>query len=180
VKSVLENLPTETQIVSAQIEDMPDDVLIGRLGEACQQRMNSFPLAYSWLSLVVHAGVFVPSNPLSSLRTNLYFAPVGPPHGGKSMASTYARGLLGMEKDTLPILDVMSGSAEGLIKMMGDSKGESRLVNPDELGFLLERSSLQGASLPFILNVVFNDDCSRKVDSFQLPVIGYRWDINCE
>lgn len=156
-QSVLENLPVEEKILSAQIEDMPDDVLMGRLGDVCQQRMASFPLAYSWLSLVVHAGLFVLQNSLSSLRTNLYFAPVGPPHGGKSMASTYARGLLGVEKNTLPLVDVMSGSAEGLIKLLGDARGEARLVNPDELGFLLERSSLDGASFPFILNRAYYD-----------------------
>ena len=157
VAEILDALPKESKLVSARIEDMPSGVLIGRLGEACQEHMRSFPLAYSWLSLVVHAGLFVPQNSLSALRTNLYFAPVGPPHDGKSMASTYAQGLLGIEKNNLPLVDVMSGSAEGLIKMIGDSKGEARLVNPDELGFLLERSSLDGASFPYVLNRAFYD-----------------------
>jgi hypothetical protein len=58
----------------------------------------------------------------------------------------------GMEQNTLPIVDVMAGSAEGMIKLIGNSNGEARLLNPDELGFLLERSSLEGASFPFILN----------------------------
>src|SRR5207302_3724593 len=69
---ILESLPKESKVVSARIEDMPSGVLIGRLGDACQEHMKSFPLAYSWLSLVVHAGLFVPQNSLSALRTNLY------------------------------------------------------------------------------------------------------------
>src|SRR5208337_3379989 len=114
-------------------EDMPEDCLIGRLGEACSSRMVSFPIAYSWLTLVTHAAQFVPSSGPLAWRQNLYFAPVGLVHGGKSVAGEYSRGLLGMEKDALPMVNVMPGSAEGLMKKIADAGGQSRLVNVDEL-----------------------------------------------
>lgn len=150
-QALVDELPKEKS-VNAKIEDMPEDLLIGRLGEVCQTRMKDFPLAFSWLSLVVHAGVWVPVNSLSSLRTNLYFAPVGAPHSGKSMASAYAQSLLGLTSNTPPLIDVMPGSAEGLVKLIAEANGQAWLVHPDELGFLLERASLEGASFPYILD----------------------------
>lgn len=158
--------PDISDIVIARVEDMPEDCLAGRLGEAVQKRMKDFPVAYSWLTLVVHAAQFVPIAPLvpsgqgvisgdfepGEMRNNLYFAPVGPVHGGKSMAGEFSRGLLGMDEDAPPMLNIMPGSAEGLIKLIANGNGRSVLVNVDELGFLLERAALEGASFPYILN----------------------------
>lgn len=152
VKEVLDSLPRPSSPVIAKIEDMPEDCVVGVLGDACLERMSAFPRAYSWLTLVTHAAQFVPSSGPTSWRQNLYFAPVGVVHGGKSVAGTYARGLLAMDEDALPMVNVMPGSAEGLMKKLANANGQSRLVNVDELGFLLERASLEGASFPFILD----------------------------
>jgi hypothetical protein len=168
VQSVLDNMPKISELSVAVVEDMPEDCLIGRLGEAALNRMKSFPLAYSWLTLGIHAAQFVPASPfvisqpgqgilsgdssLYSWRQNLYFTPVGLVHSGKSMAGEFARGLLGMGEDDLPVINVMPGSAEGLMKKIGDANGQTRLVNVDEFGFLLNRAALEGASLPYILD----------------------------
>jgi len=166
VQSIIDNIPKFSDISIARVEDMPDDCLIGRLGEACAKRMHYFPLAYSWLTLIIHAAQFVPqSNPKPSSegvivgasvdtgwRQNLYFAPVGMFHSGKSVAGEYSRGLLGMGEDDPPMLNIMPGSAEGLVKKIANASGQSRLVNVDEIGFLLERAALEGASFPYILD----------------------------
>jgi hypothetical protein len=60
VQSVINNLPTVSDIAIARVDDMPEDCLIGALGEACISRMRDFPRAYSWLTLVIHAAQFVP------------------------------------------------------------------------------------------------------------------------
>jgi hypothetical protein len=164
VQSVISNLPTVSDIAIARVDDMPEDCLIGALGEACISKMRDFPRAYSWLTLVIHAAQFVPQCdsklPSESLlvgapsgwRQNLYFAPVGLVHSGKSVAGEYSRGLLGMDEDAHPMVNIMPGSAEGLLKKIADASGGSRLVNVDELGFLMERSALEGASFPYIMD----------------------------
>jgi putative DNA primase/helicase len=40
-------------------QDMPEDVLDGRLGEICKRRLGSLPIAYSWLPLVDCRSEFV-------------------------------------------------------------------------------------------------------------------------
>jgi hypothetical protein len=51
---VLESLET------LDVEDMPDAVLDGRLGEICQKRLGGLPLAYTYPALVTAAGILVP------------------------------------------------------------------------------------------------------------------------
>lgn len=46
------------------------------------------------------------------------------------------------------LLDVMAGSAEGLIRKCSDAAGNPRLFSPDELGHLLEKAQIQNASFP--------------------------------
>ena len=168
VQSVIDSLPKISELSIARVDDMPEDCLIGRLGEAVLARMKNFPLAYSWLTLGIHAAQFVPTAPVETpslgqgvlagispahtWRQNLYFTPVGLVHSGKSVAGEYARGLLGMNEDDLPMFNVMPGSAEGLLRKIGNANGQTRLVNVDELGFLLERAALEGASFPYILD----------------------------
>lgn len=163
-EEVMDNLhvPAESKTFGLQIEDMPDAVLSGRLGEVVQKRMSIFPIAYSWLSLVAQAGVFVPSNGPLSWRPNIFYSPVGPSGSGKTEALKYAQYLLGLRSDTDDsfkhryLLDVMPSSGEGLLDFIGDVNGDPRIVNPEEMSFLLERAALEGSSLPQMLDRSFN------------------------
>ncbi len=136
--------------------DMPADVLDGRLGELYVRcMMLHFPVAYGWPALVTAASALVPHR-TENRRFNLYCALVGPYHSGKSQAIQWAQNLLRIESPTL--LDVMAGSAEGLIRKCKDTAGNPRLFSPDELGHLLEKARIQHASFPFVLNRAFYSD----------------------
>lgn len=162
VVTALAGVPPESKTHGSEIEDMPDSVLSGRLGEVVQKRMSIFPIAYSWLSLVAQAGVFVPSNGPISWRSNLYFAPVGARGTGKTEALKYAQYLLGLKAEmdssytSRFLLDVMPSSGEGLLEFIGDTNGDPRVVNPEEMAFLLKRAALDGSSLPQMLDRAFN------------------------
>jgi hypothetical protein len=142
----------ETSTAAGLLLDMPEEVLDGRLGEICLRRMGRFPLAYSFPAIVTVGSAQVPQ-PATKARFNLYTALVGPYHSGKTQAIEWAENLLGIESPTL--LDVMAGSAEGLIRKCRDAVGSARLFSPDELGHLLEKSKIQHASFAYILNRAF-------------------------
>jgi hypothetical protein len=135
--------------------DMPDDVLDGSLGDLYLRRMVRFPVAYAWPALLTVASALVPQR-TENRRFNLYTALVGPYHSGKSQAIQWAQSLLRIESPTL--LDVMAGSAEGLIRKCKDAAGNPRLFSPDELGHLLEKAKIQHASFAYVLNRAFYTD----------------------
>ena len=130
------------------LRDMPDTVLDGQLGEICSARMSTFPKAYAWHALLAVASVLVPR--VQGTRANLYSCLVGPVHSGKSQAIQFAQNLFGVESPV--VMDMMSGSAEGLTREVGDAAGDPRLFSPDELGHLLEKSKIENSSYSFILN----------------------------
>jgi len=136
--------------------DMPDTVLSGKLGEIYQRRLSKFPIAYGYTALVTVASALVPRDHIESKRFNLYGALVGPWHSGKSQAIGQAQKVLGISPPQL--LDVMAGSAEGLIRRCKDAAGNPRLFSPDELGHLLSKAAIQNASFAFILSRAFYDD----------------------
>lgn len=131
------------------IPDMPDSVLVGRLGDIYDKQMRGeFPLGWSWLALVTVAGAFVPMP--EHIRTSLYSCLVGGVHTGKSQCITWAIAALGLSE---PILQrVMAGSAEGLLYRLRTAEGAPRLLLPDELGHLLSKSKIDNASFPYVLN----------------------------
>jgi DnaB-like helicase N terminal domain len=131
--------------------DMPEDVLDGRLGEICESRLVGLPRSYAWISLVCAAGVLVPQQ--SKLRTNLYGCVVGPVGSGKSVSTTRAPAILGIEKPRLE--KTLAGSAEGLLEKISDANGDTRLLMPDELGHLLTKARIDCASFPYVLNTAF-------------------------
>ena len=132
-----------------QVADMPETVLDGRLGEICQQRLGDLPLAYAWISLLTVAGTLVP---VSGMRTNLYGVPVGPIGSGKTQAIERAILTMGLNK---PLLEsTLAGSFEGLAGRLNVG-GDARLLSPDELGHLLQKAQIDGASFPFVLNSAF-------------------------
>jgi hypothetical protein len=137
---------------SGLLLDMSDKVLVGRLGDLCSRRMWRFPRAYAWPALVTVGSGLVP-NPTTKCGLNLYTALVGPYHSGKSQAIEWAQNLFPVEPPIL--MDLMAGSAEGLIRKCKDAAGSPRLFSPDELGHLLEKSKIQHASFAYILNRAF-------------------------
>lgn len=140
---------------SCLLQDMPEDVLDGRLGEICKRRMPQFPIAYAWPAIITVASALVPER-TEQRRFNLYTALVGPLHSGKTQAIQSAQNLLRVESPTL--LDIMAGSAEGLIRKCKDAAGGPRLFSPDELGHLLEKAQIQHASFSYVLNRAFYSD----------------------
>ena len=138
--------------VGLHLVDMPEAVLMGRLGEILKRRMARFPIAYAWPALVTVAGTMT-KRAQGNLRQNLYCALVGPLHSGKSQAIETAIGVLGL--GTPELQNVMSGSAEGLLGKLKDANGCARLVSVDEIGHLLSKAHIENASFPYVLNRAF-------------------------
>lgn len=160
VAAIEKEIDKNTRIASSNgdltaIPDMPESVLDGVLGELCETYMltgKRFPLAYAWPALLAVASVIAPRYQPKQ-RLNLYSAVIGPVGSGKSQAIEAAQQLLGLEPPAL--LNLMAGSAEGLIKKCKDSAGAARLFSPDELGHLLEKAKIENASFPYVLNRAF-------------------------
>lgn len=134
--------------------DMPASVLCGRLGEICRTRLADFPIAYSWPAVLGAASVLVKSQ---QSRCNIFVAPVGDVHTGKSQVIERVTYLFRLKEQGL-LLEGKYGSAEGLLEQVGDRQGAPVLWAPDELSHVLEKAQIQGASFPFILNTVFYKD----------------------
>jgi hypothetical protein len=149
ITSVTEERESQADILG--IPDMPEAVLDGRLGEICTRRLNDLPIAYAWICLVTAAGTTVPRSP--HIRTNLYAAPIGPVGSGKSQAIERSIMAIGISKPQLE--NTLAGSSEGLLDKLADANGDARLLNPDELGHLLTKAKIDGASFPFVLNTAF-------------------------
>lgn len=158
--------PKATDSSVAKIEDMGSEVLVGRLGEICQDRMADFPTAFSWQSLVTAAGALV--SQCSPSRTTNYCALVGGPGVGKSQALQVAQILCGYwvgPRDghaepaaVLPVVEIYPGSIEGLLDRpeIKGANGEPRILFIDELSALLKRASLEGSNMAPILNRAWN------------------------
>jgi hypothetical protein len=132
--------------------DMPADVLDGWLGEVCRIGMDDFPIAYAWTALLTVASAMIERR---AIPVNLYGALVGPVGSGKSQAIQRAARLLGIQSPAL--MQLMAGSAEGLLtsEAIEGALGAGRLLAPDELGHLLEKSRIDNSSFPYLLNTAF-------------------------
>jgi len=136
---------------------MPESVLDGRLGEICQRHLGRFPLAYSWPALVTTAGALIPRGD-RPIRSNLYAGLVGPIQSSKTQTFENVFRVLGMWQHPV-LLKAKFGSAEGLITRLEDSEPNAvRLIYPDELGHLLKKANIDGASFSYILNSAYNED----------------------
>jgi hypothetical protein len=145
---------TMVEANAADYRDLPDDALDGWLGQVCRERMAEFPRAGAWLALLVGASVYVPRETKS--RCNLYVDIDGPVHAGKSKCFEKAFHLLGLTKPTL--MKMKAGSAEGLAEHVGDLGGAPRLLYPDELAHLLEKSMIERSSFARFLTTAFYED----------------------
>jgi hypothetical protein len=115
----------------------------------------TFPRAYAYISLVAAASVLVTPNPRAIVRTNVFVAPVGPVHSGKSQAIGAAQSLLGVPR--AQIEDSLAGSWEGLAEKIG-ARTTPVLISPDELGHLLQKGQILNASFPKVLCKLFYFD----------------------
>jgi putative DNA primase/helicase len=148
------NVLTERDVTKATDTDLPESCLDGWLGQICKERMSALPRAYAWLALLAGASVLVPRE--TKHRCNLYVDLDGPVHSGKSSAFEMAFHLLSLGKPAL--MKMKAGSAEGLAEYVGDVDGASRLLYPDELAHLLEKSMIERSSFSRFLTSAFYDD----------------------
>lgn len=130
--------------------DMPRECLDGVLGRICRDEMGNFPRAYAWPSLLAAAASLMPA---AMPQNNLYVGTVGPTGTGKTSCDKLSFHLLSLGKPTL--IDVNAGSAEGLLKEIGEAGRAGRLYYPEELGHMLTKSKIDGASFPYLLNKAF-------------------------
>jgi hypothetical protein len=137
-----------------KIPDIPESCLDGLLGDLCRDRMGDFPRAWAWPAILAAASVHVANS--ASIRSNLYVALVGPIGTGKSSAIQIANFLIDVG-DSL-FTDYV-GSAEGLAKHLPNEFGGAyKLWFCDELGHLLDKSRIEGASFVRVLNTAFYHD----------------------
>jgi hypothetical protein len=164
----VEVFDSESKSASAPLPlTMPDSVLDGRLGELIQHAMERFPLDYAWTALVTAAGTLVPRTAPEGMliggdpkpRANLFSCLIGPVHSGKSVAIEQALFKLGMQPGQQHhdhLLELKSGSAEGLIATVDNVAGESRLFSPDELIHLLDKIAIANSSFQAVFNTAFD------------------------
>jgi hypothetical protein len=141
--------------LNLDLPDMPAEVLDGWLGDICRQHMAGFPIAYAWPALLTAASVLVPK--LSgNIRTNLFVGLIGGVGTGKTSAFECAFWLLKLTKP--PLVNLKSGSGEGMAEFIGDLGGAPRLVFVNELAHLLSKVNYQGSTFEQFLNDAYYQD----------------------
>ncbi len=155
IDKLLEAAETSTRaFIDAEglkIPDIPEACLDGYLGELCKTRMADFPRAWAWPAILAAASVHVSNS--ASIRSNLYVALVGPIGAGKSSVINVANYLVDPGED---LFEDYVGSAEGLAKHLpSEFGGLHRLWSVDELGHLLDKAKIEGASFVRVLNTAF-------------------------
>jgi hypothetical protein len=149
-------VPVEPVIAEApavSLRDMSDAVLCGRLGETCQRLLLLSPISYAWPALLSIAGTMAHQG--SKLRTNLFTGLVGPRQTGKSTTIDNTIAVLGLSEDSAELERSMCGSAEGLLRKVGDAGGCARLYCPDELMHLFIKTQIDRASFAPVLQRCF-------------------------
>jgi hypothetical protein len=150
------------EIDAEKRNDMPEEVLDGKLGDIFQRRMKGCCVAYAWPSLLVIAG----ASPYlkfagNKLRANLFMCLVGPTDTGKSATFERARYVLGCDHTDPTVLSAKYGSGEALMQELDKTKPCTRLLYPDELKHLLIKSGIEGASFPTFLTTAYYQDEQR-------------------
>lgn len=156
VDKLLETTTTRQIVEGAGVAllDVPETCLDGVLGELCHERMSDFPRAWAWPAMLAAASVHVANS--ASIRSNLYVALVGPIGAGKSSVINVANHLLDVGDD---LFDDYVGSAEGLAKHLpNEFGGLYKLWFVDELGHMLDKARIEGASFVRVLNTAFYHD----------------------
>lgn len=132
------------------IPDLPEAALCGKLGDIAANRMDRFPRAYSWPSVIAAASFIVrPNNPdKETIRTNQFIGMTGDVHSGKTMAMERAWHLFGItEKVDMD----KAGSGEGLMSRLTNTFRLKVLNDVDEMAYVLAKSQIQNSSYPSVL-----------------------------
>jgi hypothetical protein len=145
--------PVIVEADSLTLADMPETVLDGRLGEICRRLLPMSPRSYAWTVLLAVAGTMAHQS--SKLRSNLFVALVGPKGSGKSSTIENVIAVSGLSEESAELERSMCGSAEGLLKKVGDAGGCARLYCPDELAHLFLKTQIDRASFAPILQRCF-------------------------
>ena len=166
----------KTPINTGEIEqaDMPRGVLVGRLGDICEQNLLSdFPLFYAWPALITAASVLIPE--YTHGLHNLYTALIGPVNFGKSQCIDWAIKSLRVGDDPKRYTEEKSGSAERLLKRMNHLSGEGKLadqilINLDEWKFFFDKAAIEGSVFPTLLTSGFYKKNNSILDSHGRPL----------
>lgn len=157
--------------IGLQIPDISDDCLEGVLGEICSGPMKDFPRSWAWPAILAAASTHVPNS--NSIRSNIFVALVGPIGAGKSSVINVANYLLDVGDS---LFDDYVGSAEGLAKHLPAEFGaQHKLWYVDELGHLLDKAKIEGASFVRVLNTSFYRD-----EQSLIVAKGARCKFNCK
>ena len=136
------------------IQDMPEEVLDGWLGEVCRKYMAGLPRAYAWPSLLSAGSATMP--PMGRIRVNLFTGLIGPVGTGKTSTPERAFWLLNVTQPTL--MNLKSGSPEGMAEMIGNVMGAPRLVFVNELAHLMSKVNYEGSTFEQFLNDAYYQD----------------------
>jgi hypothetical protein len=148
-------LPKAIKFSDIALDDMPESVLQGRLGDICRTKMADFPRAYAWLPILSAASVHI--EPDSQYRANINVCIIGPSQTGKSGGGDRATKIFSTSEYGLSQFS-KHGSAEGLFKLLDKKTGQPLLWNVGELSHMLEKANIQGASFLYHLNDLFFED----------------------
>jgi hypothetical protein len=150
------------------IDDMPREVLNGRLGDICAARMlkgNRFPVAYAWPAMLAVAGAMVPVVPprpnvvtAGDVMTNSFTGLIGDVHTGKSQAIGWARAILDLPAKMFS--EVRAGSAEALLKRLARRQkdqllGRSILIDLDEWAHLFAKAGIDNSTFLTFMTTAF-------------------------
>lgn len=151
VESVLE----EDDANVAEVEDMPDECMSGRLGDIYEKYLPRFPRAYGYTALVANASALIQDRALG-VRTNFFGINVGASGSGKTEVDAWARSILGVCQSVL--ITGFIGSGEQFVTKYGDAEGNTRLFDPDEAAHFLSKAMLEHASFPYLFTRAFGQD----------------------
>ena len=148
-------VPATVDVTAAQNDDpelhaIPVTAMYGKCFEIAQQTLC--PQGYAYVSAVTVASVFVKPN--SNVHPNLFTAPTGGVHTGKSLAGDRAMVLFGLQDEMGAPIDerlkkTTLASDRGVYRALENKEKEcvSRLIANDEGRGTLSKGNIQGSSL---------------------------------
>jgi hypothetical protein len=154
ITKAIAELPRIVSIGRVKVDDMPENILHGRLGDWVRSRMSDLPRAYAWPAILAAASCRLAPMPGNKSRTNLYVALVGPTYSGKTEAQKRASYLVGLPDDIVTLEGF--GSAEGMLEKIGERGGSPYLWMVDELSHVMGKANIRGASFYKVLNIIFS------------------------
>ena len=167
-----EGIPLSVDLTAPQ-DDAPalraisKSAMYGKCYEIARQ--THCPLGYAYISVVTAASVLVDGN--CNVRSNIFGAPLGDIHSGKSLSASRAFMLLGLQDENgNPIGDQLvvgtRASDRGLYKLFPDKEPVKRVLYEDEGRALLGKGNIQGSTLISVLCAMFSRNRGGVADKF--------------